>query len=165
MKGESELRCAARYLGIKEVFFLDYRDSGMPGSVNNHHPLALIAQPIDVVAGKVVQLIRILEPQDVITFDPIGGYRHPDHIHIHEASVLAFENANNSAFLGDGSTLRQPDYLYFHTIPRGLFRFGVKMIRLFGGDPGHWGKNKDIDLTFLAEIEYPTHMVVNYGGG
>jgi len=34
---ESELRCAAGYLGLKEVFFLDYRDSGMPGSADNQN--------------------------------------------------------------------------------------------------------------------------------
>jgi N-acetyl-1-D-myo-inositol-2-amino-2-deoxy-alpha-D-glucopyranoside deacetylase len=30
---EAELRCAAGILGLKGVFFLGYRDSGMPGSV------------------------------------------------------------------------------------------------------------------------------------
>ena len=29
---EHELRCAAKTLGIREVYFLDYRDSGMAGS-------------------------------------------------------------------------------------------------------------------------------------
>ena len=29
---EGELRCAAQHLGLKDVFFLDYHDSGMPGS-------------------------------------------------------------------------------------------------------------------------------------
>jgi len=33
----AELRCAAEKLGITEVMFLDYRDSGMPGSQSPHH--------------------------------------------------------------------------------------------------------------------------------
>ena len=35
---ESELRCAANKLGLSGVHFLDYRDSGMPGSEDNQHP-------------------------------------------------------------------------------------------------------------------------------
>jgi LmbE family N-acetylglucosaminyl deacetylase len=33
-----ELMRAAKILGLKEVFFLGYRDSGMPGSEDNKHP-------------------------------------------------------------------------------------------------------------------------------
>src|SRR5512135_2907871 len=50
---ESELRCAAGILGLKGVYFLDYRDSGMPGSADNHHSKALAAQPIEEVAANV----------------------------------------------------------------------------------------------------------------
>ena len=45
-KREAELRCAAQILGLKEVFFLDYRDSGMPGSEDNKHPNAQINHPL-----------------------------------------------------------------------------------------------------------------------
>ena len=38
---EDELRRAASVLGLKAVRFLGYRDSGMPGSPDNHHPQAL----------------------------------------------------------------------------------------------------------------------------
>src|SRR5512139_2116978 len=65
---ESELRCAASTLGLTSVHFLDYRDSGMPGSIDNQHPQALINQPIDVVAGRIAGLIRQLKPQVVVTF-------------------------------------------------------------------------------------------------
>ena len=48
---ESELRCAARHLGLTEVFFLDYRDSGMPGSPDNLHPNAHVNRPVEEVAA------------------------------------------------------------------------------------------------------------------
>ena len=95
---ESELRCAAGVLGLSGVHFLDYRDSGMPGSPDNSHPQALAAQPLDTVAAQVVWYIRTLKPQVVLTFDPIGGYRHPDHIAIQRATVRAFEQAGNPDF-------------------------------------------------------------------
>ncbi|MBP9675674.1 MAG: PIG-L family deacetylase, partial [Anaerolineaceae bacterium] len=87
---ENELRCAAGYLGLAGVHFLGYRDSGMAGSPDNHHPQALAAADIDKVMADVVHYIRLLKPQVVITFDPIGGYMHPDHIAIHKATDKAF---------------------------------------------------------------------------
>ena len=86
----SELRCAAGILGLKGVHFLDYRDLGMSGSADNQHPQALINAPLEEVAAKVARLVRKLQPQVLITFDPIGGYKHPDHIAIHKAAVRAF---------------------------------------------------------------------------
>ena len=47
---EGELRCAAEILGICEVHFLDYRDSGMEGSDDNSHPNALMNAPVEAVA-------------------------------------------------------------------------------------------------------------------
>ena len=49
---EHELRCAAEKLGLTSVHFLDYRDSGMPGSDDNHHPRALASAPIEDVAQR-----------------------------------------------------------------------------------------------------------------
>ncbi len=93
-----ELNRAAKILGLKEVHFLGYRDSGMPGMEANSHPDAQINHPIEEVAGKVVKHIREIKPDIVITFDPIGGYKHPDHIHIHKATVMAFANADDETF-------------------------------------------------------------------
>ena len=89
-----ELMRAAQHLSLKDVFFLGYRDSGMPGTEENKHPDAQINHTIDEVAGRVVKYIRELKPDVVLTHDPIGGYKHPDHIHIHHATKLAFEKAS-----------------------------------------------------------------------
>lgn len=159
---ESELRCAARHLGLKAVFFLDYRDSGMPGMEANHHPQAQINAPLEEVAARVVRYIRELQPEVVITFDPIGAYRHPDHIHIHRATVLAFERAADPTFAPEAGLPFQPAKLYFHTVPRTLLKVAVRLIRLFGGDPTRWGRNKDIDLASLAEVDFPTHARIDY---
>jgi N-acetyl-1-D-myo-inositol-2-amino-2-deoxy-alpha-D-glucopyranoside deacetylase len=64
---EAELRCAAGTLGLKSVHFLDYRDSGMPGTQDNNHPDAQVQHPVSEVAGKVVQHIRTLKPEVVAT--------------------------------------------------------------------------------------------------
>lgn len=154
---EAELRCAAGILGLEGVHFLGYRDSGMPGSPDNEHPNALYAQPIEAVAEKVVAYIRELKPDVVITFDPIGGYRHPDHIAIHEATVLAFENANNTDFAPEAGIPFQPRKLYFHTFSKGFLKISVALLRLFGKNPSKFGKNGDIDLASLAKVSFPIH--------
>jgi len=159
---ESELKCAAKELGLKDVFLLGYRDSGMPGMEDNKNPNAQINHSLDEVAGKVVRFIRELKPDVVLTFDPIGGYRHPDHIHIHNATVLAFEHANDAAFHPEAGSPFQPARLYFHTIPRGFMKFGVALIRLTGGNPSKWGRNKDVDLASLADVNFPTNARIDY---
>jgi len=158
---EAELRCAAGMLGLAGVYFMDYRDSGMPGTEDNEHPRAFAAQPLERIAKEAVAFIRELKPDVVLTFDPIGGYRHPDHIAIHDATVLAFEHANDPAFAPDAGAPYQPSKLYFHTISRGFLRASVYLLRLFGKDPSKFGKNGDIDLASLVEVDFPVHAKIN----
>lgn len=160
---EAELRCAAEKLGLKEVFFLNYRDSGMPGTPENQHPEALINAPMEKVAARIAHIIRLRRPQVVVTFDPIGGYRHPDHIAIHNATVRAFALAADTAFVDpDGLPPFQAQKLYFQVIPRGFMRAAIFALRLFGRDPHKFGQNGDIDLVSIAEVSFPIHAVVNF---
>lgn len=110
---ESELRCAAGQLGLAGVHLLDYRDSGMTGSPDNHHPRALAAQPVDQVAAELTAWIRRLRPQVVITFDPIGGYYHPDHIAVHKATLRAFHAAGDPRAFSNHLPAHQPQKLYY----------------------------------------------------
>jgi LmbE family N-acetylglucosaminyl deacetylase len=159
---EDELRCAARKLGLAGVHFLGYRDSGMEGSEDNRHPEALAAAPVDEVAARVTACIRQLRPQVVVTFDPIGGYRHPDHIAIHRATVKAFHAAGNPAAYPGAEPPYQPEKLYFHTFPRGVLRWAVRLMPLFGQNPRRFGLNGDIDLLSLASENFPVHARVSY---
>jgi len=159
---EAELRCAAEKLGLTSVNLLDYRDSGMPGMDANRHPAALINAPQEEVAAEVVRYIRQLRPQVVLTFDPIGGYKHPDHIAIHKATVRAFELAGQADYQ-DGLPPFQPERLFFHVIPKGYLRFAVRVLPLIGKDPTRFGRNGDIDLADLVESgDFPVHTVINY---
>ena len=158
---ESELRCAAAILGLTGIYFLGYRDSGMPGTPDNLHPNALAAQPVDEVAAKVVHYIRLLHPQVVVTHDPIGGYKHPDHIAMHNASVRAFALASDPNYSSDLPPF-QPQKLYYQTMPKDLMRWAVKLAPIFGIDPHHFGRNHDIDLaTVVKEGSFPTHARIN----
>ena len=158
---KDELMRAAKILGLKDVFLLGYRDSGMPNSEANKHADAQINHSIDEVAGKVVKYIRELKPDVVITHDPIGGYKHPDHIHIHRATVLAFEKSDDAAFHPDAGSPFKPRALYYHIFPRGILRWAVRLMPLFGEDPTKFGRNRDVNLRELAEVDFPVHVRVD----
>lgn len=160
---EAELHCAAKTLGMKSVSFLEYRDSGMVGSADNQNPAALVQAPLEQVAERIVTHIRRLKPQVVVTFDPVGGYHHPDHIHIHKATMLAFEAASDPVRFPQAGAPYAPQKLYYNALNRRRLRWIVRWMRLLGKDPSKVGRNQDIDLTKLAQDpDTPPHVSINY---
>lgn len=149
----AELQSAAQTLGLSSVEYLGWRDSGMHGSADNQHPQALINQPLDGLTAQVAAWMAILQPQVVLTFDPYGGYGHPDHIITQQAATRAFFEV----LAGKPQTA-----LYYHSIARGFLKAAVKILPLFGQNPRKFGKNGDIDLVEAAKHTCPTHVVINY---
>lgn len=119
---EGELRCAARALGVHELIFLDHRDSGMAGTPPNQDPRAFARQPAEVVVPTLVGILRRARPQVVITFDPTGGYGHPDHIAIHTHTVEAFHAAGDATRYPNQGDAWQPERLLYSVIPRSTLR-------------------------------------------
>ena len=160
-KRVAELQCAAKILGLAGVHFLDYRDSGMPGTADNQHPKALAAAPVEEVTSHIAHYIRQVRPQVVLTFDPIGGYRHPDHVAIHNATVKAYELVGDPEFEDDLPPYK-PQKLYYHVFPKKFLRLAVRVLPLFGKDPHRFGRNEDIDLAALVEEgDFPINAVIN----
>jgi len=114
---EHELRCAASHLRLSELIFLGYRDSGMAGAETNQHPQALVQAPMENLVAEITHHIRRIRPQVVITFDPYGGYGHPDHIAMHQATLGAFEVCSDPSYPDDLEPF-MPQKLYYHTFPR-----------------------------------------------
>jgi LmbE family N-acetylglucosaminyl deacetylase len=165
----SELMCAAKHLGLAGVHFLGYRDSGMVGTADNAHAESLHAAPLDEVAQRILGYIDRLKPDAVLTHDQYGGYGHPDHIKLHQATMRAYELRYGLQWqvLPDGlwSITRRPDTepprLYFATIPKGVVKFGVRLLPLFRQDPRKFGRNKDIDLVQIASWDVPSTTKVD----
>ena len=118
---EEELRAASKILGIQDLIILDYRDSGMAGSSDNNHPKALCQADKTILTGIIVEAIRRLRPQVLVTFDANGGYGHPDHIAIHLATVEAFHAAGDPSKFPDQISsdvlVHQPSKLYYFVMP------------------------------------------------
>jgi LmbE family N-acetylglucosaminyl deacetylase len=146
------------------VYFLDYRDSGMPGAPENEHPQALTGAPVEEVAARIVSHMRRLRPQVVITFDPIGGYKHPDHIAVHRATVRAFHLAGDPDFIDpENLAPHRPQKLYYHVFSKRMLQLAVRLMPLFRRDPRKFGRNGDIDLLDIAQAgNFPVHAVIDY---
>ncbi len=161
----SELRCAVQILGVQNLYTFGYRDSGMAGSFENEHPDSLASAALDEVAGRIVRLIRAIRPQIMVTFDPRGGYGHPDHIKMHQAAVCAFEAAPTLTQYPDqieeGLAPYQPQKLYFMTFDRRWLRWMVRFMSLLGHDPEHFGRNGDVNLLEIAAHQFPIHAYIS----
>jgi LmbE family N-acetylglucosaminyl deacetylase len=155
-----ELSCAAQKLGLASVDYLGYCDSGMQGSTDNNNPKALYQAPLNKVAEKIAVLMKKYKPQVMITFDPAGGYLHPDHIAANRAAEKAFFMLQKTS--SKQAAAYTPQKLYFHTMPVGVFKYAIKLMPILGMNPHQFGKNKDIDLTKIVAREFPTHARISY---
>lgn len=95
-----ELTAALRSLGIGEPHYLGgagrWRDSGMRGTPRRHRQRFIDADERETV-GALVAVIREQRPHVVVTYDPGGGYGHPDHVHAHRVTVAAVAAAGPGA--------------------------------------------------------------------
>lgn len=156
-----ELMCAAKELGLAGVHFLGYRDSGMVGTDDNTHQQSLHSAPLDDVAQRIITHIDKLKPDAILTHDQFGGYGHPDHIKLHQATLRAYELRYGVQWQEQDRMWevvkfdQQPPRLYLTTIPKGLVKFGVRLLPIFRQDPTKFGRNKDINLMEIASWEVP----------
>lgn len=138
---EEELRCAAEKIGVNNLYFLGYRDSGMMGTLENNDPRAFWQANLFEVAEKLVRIIRRHKPQVITTFDPNGGYGHPDHIKIHQASLIAYFVAGDPRIYPDQITKEglEPwtvSKLYWGAFPRSRFERYAELAKQAGIDLG-----------------------------
>lgn len=129
---EAELRCACQALGIDAPILLGYRDSGMAGTAANNDLRAFVNAPADEVVAWLVNLIRRLQPQVVLTFDPDGGYGHPDHIAIHRHTLAAFHVAADPTRCLEQGRPWRPARLVYPVFPRSFFQEMRRQIAALG---------------------------------
>ena len=111
---EHELRRATDALGVAERFWLGeaparatslsprtYRDSGMEwirpglaGPASDVDDDALVRAPLAEVVTDLSELVRHVGPSLVISYDNGGGYGHPDHVRVHEATAMACHDSD-----------------------------------------------------------------------
>jgi N-acetyl-1-D-myo-inositol-2-amino-2-deoxy-alpha-D-glucopyranoside deacetylase len=115
----TELNAACAALGVTDHRYLGgagrFRDSGMMGLPTNEHPRAFWGADLDTAAGLLVEVLREVRPQVMVTYDPNGFYGHPDHIQAHRVAMRAAELAGS-----DG-----PAKIYWTAVPRSVLEAGM----------------------------------------
>jgi LmbE family N-acetylglucosaminyl deacetylase len=119
---EGEMRAAAEELGVQNLWFLGYRDSGMAGTHENEDPRSLAQASAAGVVGKLVEVIRQFRPQVMVTFDETGGYGHPDHIAVYRHTTSAFYAAADAAQYPEHGPAHMVSKLYYTAFPRSFVR-------------------------------------------
>jgi N-acetyl-1-D-myo-inositol-2-amino-2-deoxy-alpha-D-glucopyranoside deacetylase len=137
----AELDAACAALGVTDHRFLGgagrFRDSGMMGLPTNDHPRAFWRADVDFAAGLLLDVIREVRPQVLVTYDPNGFYGHPDHIQAHRVAMRAHELAGDLA----------PSKVYWTAVPRSALATGMKAFAESSDNPFAGIDNAD-DLPF-----------------
>lgn len=110
-----EMDRAAQALGVQHQW-LGFEDSGLPEG----DPLPPLPEGsfatlnIEVAAQPLVAAVRQFRPHVITTYDPSGGYPHPDHIMTNRVAVEAFNSAGDPTRYPNAGEIWQPLKLYYN---------------------------------------------------
>jgi N-acetyl-1-D-myo-inositol-2-amino-2-deoxy-alpha-D-glucopyranoside deacetylase len=110
-----ELRLSCKRLGIDEPVLLGFHDSARKERFRRDDPQALANVDMLTVEAALRHVIASTKPQVVVTFEPHGGYYHPDHVAISRAATAAFFSSGS---MGDDA----PDRLFYAGMLTDVFR-------------------------------------------
>jgi len=110
-----ELKLSCERLGIEPPVLLGFHDSARGD--RQHHGDARALANVDMleVEAAIRRVIEDVTPQVLLTFDPHGGYYHPDHLAVQRATTAAFFS---SGVMGAVA----PERLFYATLRRDVFR-------------------------------------------
>jgi N-acetyl-1-D-myo-inositol-2-amino-2-deoxy-alpha-D-glucopyranoside deacetylase len=141
---EAELRAACAELGVHDVRFLGYRDSGMEGTPDNADPRAFANAPDEEVVERIAAHFRELRPDVVVTFEPGGVYGHPDHKKVSRCATAAFDAVGGKRLYYAGPSRTSFATLMAEMKAAGLEGFPFEGMESFGVP--------DEDITTVVEI-------------
>lgn len=144
----AEARTSAAVLGVHRVAFLGYRDSGSgpPGRAGSTPPPgSFVAATVDEAAGRLAAILRDEDAEVLTTYDPLGGYGHPDHIRVHEVGRAAADLAGTPVVLEA-------------TISRNLLQLAVDLLPTLGYELPADVVPPDLSTVYTADEDL-THAV------
>lgn len=157
-----ELADAMAILGVSDHRFLGgagkYRDSGMMGVPSNDRDDCFWRADLLAAACDLVQVIREVRPQVVVTYDDFGGYGHPDHIQAHRVTHYAVALAESPSFRPDLGAAWGVSKVYWTAFPRSVIREGIMTLREVDSDNEFAAMDPD-DLPFACDDELITTAV------
>ena len=130
---QTELASAMSALGVTDWRLLGgagrFRDSGMIGTPSNDNAGCFWRADLLEAALPLVEIIREVRPQVVVTYDDFGGYGHPDHKQVHRVSIYALALAASPTFRADLGTPWTASKVYWTAFPKSVMRAGIEAMR------------------------------------
>jgi mycothiol S-conjugate amidase len=159
-----ELAKATSIIGFHEVVMLGYRDSGMPDTPENEDPRCFARAELDEAVGRLVKEIRRTRPQVIITYnDDQQGYPHPDHLRVHDISVIAFDAAADPDRYSELGEPWQPLKMYYSVWSRArMVAMHEKFVELGLESPfdEKWFERPSHDHRITTSIDVADHADV-----
>lgn len=138
-----ELATACEALGVRDHRWLGgpgrWRDSGMMGTPANDRSDAFWNADLDEATQLLVEVMREVRPQVVVTYDERGAYGHPDHIRAHDVTVAAFSASGDPAYRPATGEPWQPAKLYYTAVPKSVLQAGIDHFRASGEGSDFFG--------------------------
>jgi LmbE family N-acetylglucosaminyl deacetylase len=122
----TELQASARALGCARVEWLGYADSGLnldgaapaaPIPATGAEPEPFAAAEVDTAAQRLAELLHEEQADLLTSYDPAGGYGHPDHVQVHRVGLRAAQLAGTPRLMEA-------------TVDRDLLLRGLRLARL-----------------------------------
>ena len=162
----TELGAAMAELGVVDWRLLGgpgrFRDSGMVGTASNANPECFWRTDLLVAASELVQVIRQVRPQVVVTYDDFGGYGHPDHIQAHRVTHYAVTLAASSTFGPELGPPWQVTKVYWTAFPKSVIRAGIEAMKAAGGEhaESEFAVMDPDDIPFACDDDLVTTTIV-----
>lgn len=135
-----EMAVAMAALGVRDWRWLGgfrrYRDSGMIGTAPNDRPECFWRADFLEAATLLVEIIREVRPQVMVTYDDFGAYGHPDHIQTHRVAMYAAVLAEAGAFRPGLGAAHRIEKIYWTAMPRSVVQAGIAAVREAAGSSG-----------------------------
>ena len=139
----TELAHAMKELGVTDHRFLGgagrYRDSGMVWHEDGHATAGEAVKEgtfwrADLLeaSSHLVEVIREVRPQVMVTYDEFGGYGHPDHIQAHRVATYAASLAAASSYRKDLGEDWDIAKIYWGAMSESRMREGLRRLRAAG---------------------------------
>jgi N-acetyl-1-D-myo-inositol-2-amino-2-deoxy-alpha-D-glucopyranoside deacetylase len=180
---ETELAAAMATLGVRDHRFLDtvplpadddgdgddgndaaggrhYRDSGMAWDADHRAvaapdtgPDAFARVEVDEAAARVAAVVREVRPQVVVTYEPGGGYGHPDHVQAHRVAMRGIELAAADGPGGSGWAVPK---VYWNVLPEGLIRAALRELAGSEAAPRGWSPDGPLPPMVVPDEDVTT---------
>jgi N-acetyl-1-D-myo-inositol-2-amino-2-deoxy-alpha-D-glucopyranoside deacetylase len=165
-----ELEAAMAELGVTDHRYLGgpgrYHDSGMVWSASGHAMIgpdvpegAFWLADLTEAATLLVETIRQLRPQVLVTYDENGHYGHPDHVQAHRVAMYGSLLAGAPSYRTDLGPAWDVAKIYWGATPEGPMRAALRKLRAAGDTTTFEGMDPDGALPFSVPDEWVTTSI------